>query len=51
MDRMTSLSVTLRMSESSTSQTFSLLPSAQLLEVLEPYSSHMGHSVHALFFR
>jgi len=39
------------MSDSSTSQTFSMLSSAQLMDVLEPYSLHLGLNVHALFFR
>ena len=48
---MSSLSLTLRMSDTSSTQSLSLASSAQLMEILEPYSNHMGHNVHALFFR
>ena len=48
---MSSLSLSLRMSDTGTTQCFSLAPSSPLIDILEPYSTNMGHNVHALFFR
>ena len=45
------LNVTLRMSDSSTSETFTTASSVQLLQILDQYSSHIGHNINALFFR
>ena len=45
------ISLTLRMSDAGSCHMFSIASSAPLLEVLEPYSLQIGHSVHALFFR
>ena len=49
--RIMSISVTLRMADSATAQTFHTPPAEQLLPLLEMYSAHIGVNVHALFFR
>merc|ERR1712154_524636 len=45
------INIMLRMSDNSTTEAFTTAPSAQLLHILDQYSSHVGHNIHALFFR